>query len=46
MFVPGGGGVSGGSVVLGGAVLGTFVGGTGTRADEGQNTKDRFKSIY
>ena len=30
-------------MVLGRAVLGTFVGG---RADKGQNTTDRFKSIY
>ena len=30
-------------MVLGGAVLGTFV---GDRADKGQNTTDRFKSIY
>ena len=53
-MVPGGGGVSrdgvvlrgdvvlGDGVVLGLAVLGTFVG----RANEGKNTKDRFKSIY
>ena len=53
-MVPGGGGVSrdgvvsgddvvpGDGVVLGLAVLGTFVG----KADEGKNTKDRFKSIY
>ena len=53
-MVPGGGGVSrdgvvssddvvpGDGVVLSLAVLGTFVG----RADKGQNTKDRFKSIY
>ena len=56
-MVPGGGGVSrdgvvssddvidvvpGDGVVLGLAVPGTFVG----RADKGQNTKDRFKSIY
>ena len=40
--------VLGDGVVLGLAVLGTFVvgTGTGTRADEGQNTADPFKSIY
>ena len=40
--VSGGDVVLGDGVVLGLAVLGTFVG----RANEGKNTKDRFKSIY